>query len=118
MRILIGILGVIIIFGILQDAFETVILPRRVSRAIRLTRLFYQFTWFVWSAGGRKLRSLNRKEYYLSLYGPLSLIILLVVWAVLLVVGFAMLQWGSTSLTYIGSIPMQPGQTIIAFSIS
>lgn len=94
MRILVGILGVIIIFGILQDAFETVILPRRVSRAIRLTRLFYQSTWFVWSMGGHKLRSLNRKEYYLSLFGPLSLIILLMVWAVLLIAGFAMLQWG------------------------
>ena len=52
MRILVGILGVIIIFGILQDAFETVILPRRVSRAIRLTRLFYQSTWFVWQPEG------------------------------------------------------------------
>ncbi len=94
MRILVAILGVIVIFVILQDAFETIILPRRVSRAIRLTRVFYRYTWFVWSAGAYKLRSLNRKEYYLSLFGPLSLIVLLIVWAVLLIIGFAMLQWG------------------------
>lgn len=94
MQILVGIVGVIIIGGILQDAFETIILPRRISRAVRLTRLFYKSTWRVWSAIGRKLRSLNRKEYYLGLYGPLSLIILLIVWAVALILGFAMLQWG------------------------
>jgi ion channel len=94
MRILVAIIGILLIVGILQDAFETIVLPRRISRSIRLTRLFYKATWFGWSAIGRKIRSLNRKEYYLSLYGPLSLIALLVVWAVILVLGFASLQWG------------------------
>jgi len=94
MRIFVAIVGVLLIVAILQDAFETIILPRRISRAIRLTRLFYRGTWRMWAAIGRKLRSLNRKEYYLSLYGPLSLIVLLVIWAVVLIVGFALLQWG------------------------
>ena len=106
MRIFVGIVGVLLIVGILQDAFETIILPRRISRAIRLTRLFYRGTWRVWSAPGRKLRALNRKEYYLSLYGPLSLIILLVVWAVILVVGFALVQWG------FGSVMDVPGNGV------
>lgn len=94
MRILFSILGILLIAGILQDAFETVILPRRISRAIRLTRLLYKLSWLGYSAIGRKIRSLNRKEYYLSLYGPLSLIVLLIIWAVLLILGFALLQWG------------------------
>ncbi|HLQ29514.1 MAG TPA: potassium channel family protein [Ktedonobacteraceae bacterium] len=93
MNIVAGIVGVLLIFIILQDAFETIVLPRRVSRRFRLARMFYQFTWRLWSLIAKKIRSNDRKEYYLSFYGPLSLIVLLVVWAVGLVLGFALLQF-------------------------
>jgi len=36
------ILGVVIILIVLGDAFETIILPRRVTRRVGLARLFYQ----------------------------------------------------------------------------
>ena len=39
MAILTAILGVALIGIILWDAFETIVLPRRVTRKIRLTRL-------------------------------------------------------------------------------
>src|SRR5947209_7242879 len=94
MRILAIIIGVIFIIGILQDSFETVVLPRRVSRRFRLSRLFYTSTWMGWSSLARKMRPGNQREYYLSYFGPLSLIFLLVVWAVILVFAFALLQWG------------------------
>src|SRR5713226_9911934 len=93
MNIVAGIVGVLLIFIILQDAFETIVLPRRVSRRFRLARIFYGFTWRLWSLIAKKIRSNDRKEYYLSFYGPLSLIVLLVVWAVGLVLGFALLQF-------------------------
>src|SRR5712691_12849006 len=92
MNIVAGIVGVLLIFIILQDAFETIVLPRRVSRRFRLARIFYGFTWRLWSFIAKKIRSDDRKEYYLSFYGPLSLLILLVVWAVGLIFGFALLQ--------------------------
>src|SRR5437588_4575573 len=94
MRILATIVGVIFIIGILQDSFETVVLPRRVSQRFRLSRMFYTSTWMVWSSLARKMRPGNRREYYLSYFGPFSLILLLVVWAVFLVFAFALLQWG------------------------
>ncbi len=98
MNILIGIVGLLLIFIILQDAFETIVLPRRVSRKIRLARLYYIVSWQLSSLIAHRIRSLNRREYFLSFYGPLSLILLLVVWAIALILGFAMLQWafGST----------------------
>jgi hypothetical protein len=40
------------------------------------------------------MRQGNRREFYLSYYGPASLIFLLVFWAVVLFFGFALLQWG------------------------
>ena len=95
MRILATIVGVIFIIGILQDSFETIILPRRVSRRFTLSRLFYTSTWMMWSSLARKMRPGNRREYYLSYFGPLSLIFLLVIWAVILVFAFALIQWGT-----------------------
>lgn len=94
MRILAMIVGIILIIGILQDGFETVILPRKVSRKFRLSRLLYISTWMGWSLVARKMHLGNRREYYLSYFGPLSLILLLVVWAIVLVLSFALLQWG------------------------
>ncbi len=93
MNILAAIVGVILILVILQDCFETIVLPRRVSRKIRLTRMFYASSWMLWSALARKIRSSNRHENFISFFGPLSLLLLLVVWAMLLILGFALLQW-------------------------
>lgn len=50
MKILAGILGLVLLFATLWDAFETIILPRRVTRAFRLVRVFYQVTWKLWGA--------------------------------------------------------------------
>ena len=94
MRILASIAGLVIILGVLLDAFETVVLPRRVQRAFRLTSVFYRNTWIPWARLSRCLRSSSRRESYLSYFGPLSLIVLLVVWAAGLIFGFALLQYG------------------------
>ncbi|MDQ2784580.1 MAG: potassium channel family protein [Chloroflexota bacterium] len=95
MRIGVALVGLLLVVTVLWDAFETIILPRRVSRQFRLTRLFYRYTWMAWSFGPR--RGKRRRDTYLSLYGPLSLIALLVVWAVGLILGFGILDWGCGS---------------------
>ena len=87
------IIGIALITIALWDAFETVVLPRRVTRRIRLARLFYRYTWRLWSALCHSFFSGRHLENYLSFYGPLSLLFLLAVWAVILVVGFGFLYW-------------------------
>jgi Ion channel len=94
MRIVSIIFGILLILLVAQDGFETVILPRRVARKIRLARLFYTFTWAFWSKLGRKIRQGNRREQYLSYFGPLSLLLLFIMWAILFILGFAFVQWG------------------------
>jgi len=86
---LIGIIGVLLIITVLWDVFETIVLPRRVTRRVRLTRLFYQFTWAPWWRIARTIRKKRRQEMLLGIYGPLSLLALLTVWAASVVVGFA-----------------------------
>lgn len=91
---LIGIVGVVLIAIGLWDVFETIVLPRRVTRRVRLTRLFYRFTWKPWSAIAHTIQKKHkRREIFLSIFGPLSLLALLMVWALTVVVGFAMIHW-------------------------
>lgn len=97
MVILSAILGLVLILIVLGDAFETIVLPRRVTRQVSLARFFYQWTWFSWSRTVCSLFSNKRQETYLSFYGPLSLILLLVFWATGLIIGFALLLWASGS---------------------
>ena len=87
-------LAVLLILVILWDAFETIILSRRVSRKFRLTRAFYRLFWTPWRAAARRVPEGNRRENVLMVFGPLSLILLLVTWAVGLVTGFGLLHWG------------------------
>jgi hypothetical protein len=89
--------GLALIVAILWDSFETIILPRRVTRKIRLVRLFYRATWVPWSALARHIRSGNSRESFLSVYGPLSMLMLFSFWAAAMIFGFALLQWGTGS---------------------
>jgi len=93
MTTLMAILGIVILFIILWDGFEVIILPRRVARKIRLSRLYYLSTWAVCSWYARHIRNPRRRERYLSFYGPLSLVFLIAFWAAGMMVGFAMVQW-------------------------
>jgi len=94
-RIAAIILGFVLIFGILRDAFETIILPRRVTRRIRLTSFFYASFWKPWSFVGRRIEKPRSREAYLSVFGPLSLLILLVIWTFGLILGYSLWLWAA-----------------------
>lgn len=87
------ILGIILILLILWDAFETIVLPRRVARRLRITGIYYRVFGEIWFAIAERLRNARRREAYLSLFGPLSLILLLATWAAGLVLGFGLIHW-------------------------
>ena len=71
--ILPAVFGLVMIVAILWEAFETIVLPRRVTRRLRITVLFYRCTWRPWRAFARLLHSSKRRESFLGYYGPLSL---------------------------------------------
>lgn len=98
MGITVGILALALILVILWEAFETIILPRRVSRRFRLTRLFYISIWKPWAALARAVKNRKRRETLLAYFGPLSLLLLMVFWGLGLMLGFALLQWAAGSL--------------------
>ncbi|HEV7891871.1 MAG TPA: potassium channel family protein [Pyrinomonadaceae bacterium] len=92
-QVLATIAGVVVIAVIVWDGFETIVLPRRVTRRLRLTSAFYRSTWRPIAAVAGRFKPGRKRDRYLSYYGPLSLILLIIVWAVGLVTGFALLQW-------------------------
>jgi voltage-gated potassium channel Kch len=85
--------SIIVMLVILHDAFEVMLLPRRVKSRLRLVRLFFQFTWWSWSRSACRLYSGDRRHNLLSLYGPLSMLVLLSVWAAGLIAGFGGLYY-------------------------
>ncbi len=89
--------GVAIFLIVLWDAFEAIILPRRVTRKFRLARLFYRSTWKTWRFITALIPSRKAREASLGFYGPLSLLVLVGVWAVGLVLGFGLMQYGAGS---------------------
>src|SRR5213083_220121 len=93
MRILMGLIGLFLIVVVLWDVFETIVLPRRVTRRFRLTRYFYRSIWQPWAGLARMVRKSKRRETLLSIFGPLSLLMLLIIWAVTLVFGFTLIHW-------------------------
>ncbi len=94
MKLFAVILGVLLILVVLWETFETIVLPRRVTRQFRLTRLFYRATWQFWAALAAMRGSRKKRDSLLSYYGPLSLLLLLGLWALALVMGFGLLHYG------------------------
>ncbi|HEV2325607.1 MAG TPA: potassium channel family protein [Terracidiphilus sp.] len=93
MHVLACVAGIACLWIVLLDAFQTIILPRRATGRFRLTRLFYIATWRPWAFFGRRIRHIRKRETTLSYYGPLSLILLLAVWAGAMVIGFGLIYY-------------------------
>ena len=62
MKSLVAIAGILLVLIILWDAFETIILPRRVTRRLRLTSLFYRSMWAICSRLVRAMRNRKRRR--------------------------------------------------------
>jgi hypothetical protein len=76
--------------AVFVDAFQTILLPRRPTGRYRITRGFLILTWRQWSGLASRTKDAKAREQILSVYGPLSLILLLFLWAMLLVFGFGL----------------------------
>lgn len=84
--------GALLVLAVLVEAFEALVLPRRVTRGLRFTRLYYRTCWRIWTAIADLLPSGHRRETVLSLFGPLSLLVLFAIWAAGLIIGFGLLH--------------------------
>jgi hypothetical protein len=84
--------GLILIAFVFMEAFEALVLPRRVTRPYRFTRLYYRIGWRTWRTAAHLFRSHRREQTFLSVFGPLSLFGLFALWATGLILGFGLLH--------------------------
>jgi hypothetical protein len=88
------IFGCVFLAGVLLDAFQTIILPRRAVGRFRITRMFFLATWEPWVFLTRIGPSRKAREQLYSIYGPLSLLLLFVLWATLMAAAYALIYFG------------------------
>src|SRR5438445_5076625 len=93
-HLMVAIAGILLILAIVWDAFEALVLPRTATRTLRPTRLFYQTRWPAWVAVACFLARGRRRESFLAIFGPLSILILMSCCATTLVFGCAMIPLG------------------------
>jgi hypothetical protein len=75
--------GVALVALVLWETFETLVLPRRVTRRLRITRVFYRGLWGAWSAIGRRHpagvrldpRAAERLASFRRMYEPYVLVL-------------------------------------------
>jgi hypothetical protein len=87
-------LGMLIWIGVLWDGFATVVLPRTVSPMRRMSGRFTRLSWWLWAAAARRIGRIDLRLSFLAVYGPLSVMFLLVLWGGLIVIAFALIYHG------------------------
>ncbi len=97
LRLLAVVVALALLVVLLQDAFEVMLLPRRVQRRLRLMRIFFRGAWSLWTELARRLPAGRRRENFLSHFGALSMLLLFGIWAVGLIAGFGLLEWSLQS---------------------
>jgi hypothetical protein len=103
-------LGLSIWAGMMWDAFATVVLPRTVAPMRRLSGRFYKWSWLLWSAIGRRIGNPGLCLTFLSVYGPLSVMLLMMIWATLAIGAFALIYVGLSERFVAASGPVGIGE--------
>lgn len=86
--------GLVLLALVLLDAFQTIILPRRPVGRFRITRLFFLVTWYPWTTVAQLMRARKAREQMYSIYGPLALLLLFILWATLITCAYALMYFG------------------------
>ncbi len=102
-------IGFIIWVGTLWDAFATIVLPRTVAPMRRLSGRFYKWSWKLWAFAGQRIRQPELYLSFVAVFGPLSVVVLLILWAFLIILAFAMIYYGLGSQFRVQTGPLDFG---------
>jgi hypothetical protein len=100
MRIVWILASLALIVTTLGDAFETILQPRRVIHRFRFARFFYRNVWMFWRTMAVLMPVGKRREAFLGIFGPLSLLGLFITWVIGLIFGFGILHWSLGTLVH------------------
>jgi hypothetical protein len=91
-RIGLFLVGVAIVLATFGSAVRTVVIPRGIPA--RLTRVVFLSMRSLFRLRARPRRSYEDRDRIMALYGPVSLLILLLTWISAVLSGYALMYWG------------------------
>ncbi|HEY6115576.1 MAG TPA: ion channel [Candidatus Dormibacteraeota bacterium] len=86
--------GVVLLAITFYDLFQTVVLPRPAVRKYQLARLIVRPMWRIWKWVSLRSSRIDRSESRMASFAPIALILLVLIWAMGLIVGYALLEYG------------------------
>lgn len=86
--------GLVMVLAVFYDLFQSVVLPRPSVGKFQLARILIRPTWAAWRWVGTRSSHAARNESRLAAFGPLALLLLFVVWALVLTTGYALIALG------------------------
>ncbi|MBS1708313.1 MAG: two pore domain potassium channel family protein [Armatimonadetes bacterium] len=102
MRIDYLVLGTFLVLFTLRDAFVSILLPRTVKGSKRLSN---RLTTALWKCFSFLVKPGTKNEdQWLSIFGPLSIVVMITSWALVLILGFGAIVLG-TGVTLHGELP-------------
>lgn len=94
MHTLAVVVGIALVVSVLADLVNTLVATQTNRRRFWLTMQLYNRSWRVVRAIALRIRSERRREQFLGVFAPVSVLMLLTVWVVQQVVGFGLIWWG------------------------
>ena len=91
MVLLEGAVGVVVILATLLDVFQSVVTPRPVAGRLRISRYATRVLWAASRWLARRTRNPRRGEALLGSFGPAIVLVYLLIWLVLLILGYGLL---------------------------
>jgi hypothetical protein len=87
-------LGFILWASVEWDLFATIVLPRTVNPKLRVSARVVRRSWPPWAALGGAIRRPQYRLTFLAVYGPLTIVLLMIVWGTLTILAFALIYHG------------------------
>lgn len=88
------IIGVVVVLYVLNDVFQSVVVPRPTPARYRITRWVVRPGWRAWRAIALRTSSTGERERMLGMFAPLVVVVLLVLWLSILALGFGFIFFG------------------------
>ena len=83
--------GLAIVLVVFYDLFQSVVLPRPAINKLATVRFLLRRMWAGWKLVGDRITSIPRREKWLATFGPLSVLTVFAVWALVLILGYGLM---------------------------
>jgi hypothetical protein len=86
-------IGIVILLWTLIDVIRALVIPRAARGHFRLPRVLFRPLWYPWRWIGVRQKTAQSRERFLAAAAPVFFFSLLVGWAFLVVLGYALILW-------------------------